>query len=182
MQKNAKNVKEKDKINERIKQVQSYRAVIQQINGQGQSFEVVEGENFVVDFMELFEVEEDGLQEQLSEIIKDIQFYTVDQSSVKQVQVFPKNLSSLGQFNRYEIAYKESLFEGNDLQVQMICEFEYDSSWSVKAKKPHQIEINLSSSDDEKEEPGSESDDGQPPLSPENPVSFRICKPIKIRL
>ena len=94
MQKNAKNVKEKDKINERIKQVQSYRAVIQQINGQGQSFEVVEGENFVVDFMELFEVEEDGLQEQLSEIIKDIQFYTVDQSSVKQVQVFPKNLSS----------------------------------------------------------------------------------------
>ena len=94
MQKNAKNVKEKDKINERIKQVQSYRAVIQQINGQGQSFEVVEGENFVVDFTELFEVEEDGLQEQLSEIIKDIQFYTVDQSSVKQVQVFPKNLSS----------------------------------------------------------------------------------------
>ena len=94
MQKNAKNVKEKDKINERIKQVQSYRAVIQQINGQGQSFEVVEGENFVVDFMELFEVEEDGLQEQLSEIIKDIEFYTVDQSSVKQVQVFPKNLSS----------------------------------------------------------------------------------------
>ena len=94
MQRNAKNVKEKDKINERIKQVQSYKAVIQQINGQGQSFEVVEGENFVVDFMELFEIEEGGLQEQLSKIIKDIEFYTVDQSSVKQVQVFPKNLSS----------------------------------------------------------------------------------------
>lgn len=34
----------------------------------------------------------------------------------------------------------------------MVFEFEYDSSWVLKKKKPHQIEINLSSSDEEMEE------------------------------
>ena len=102
--------------------------------------------------MEVLDVDEESLREHFSNRIKSVEFYTVNQNQEKQVQVFSKKQGTQDLLkSKHRITFKESLFEGNDLLVQMIFEFDYDSSWAKKVKKPHQIEINLSSSDEDQE-------------------------------
>ena len=68
--------------------------------------------------MEVLDVDEETLREQFSNRVKSVEFYTVNQSHEKQVQVFPKKQGSQNLLkSKYRIAYKESLFEGNDLLV-----------------------------------------------------------------